>query len=147
VSSLDMSTRAQILGLLRSLRTDLRLAVLLVTHDLAVVSKVADRVGVMYLGRLFETGPVDAVIGAPKHPYTQMLMAAVPLTDPAAARARQSVLMTGEPPSPVKLPGGCFLHPRCPHAMPHCATIEPAWREIAPGHRVACHLYTDGKPA
>jgi oligopeptide/dipeptide ABC transporter ATP-binding protein len=141
VSSLDMSTRAQILGLLQALRREMGLAVLLITHDLAIVSKVADRVGVMYLGRLCEVGPVASVIAEPRHPYARMLVSAVPMTDPAAARARVPVLMQGEPPSPVNLPGGCYFHPRCPSAMPHCATIEPAWHEVAPGHRVACHLY------
>ena len=141
VSSLDMSTRAQILGLLQALRREMSLAVLLITHDLAIVSKVADRVGVMYLGGLCEIGPVASVIGEPRHPYTRMLVSAVPMTDPAAARARVPVLMQGEPPSPVDLPTGCYFHPRCPSAMPQCATEEPAWREVAPGHRVACHLY------
>jgi len=141
VSSLDMSTRAQILGLIQALRREMGLAVLLITHDLAIVSKVADRVGVMYLGRLFETGPVASVIAAPMHPYTRMLVAAVPMTSPAAARARIPILLTGEPPSPVNLPGGCYFHPRCPHAMDVCKTAEPPWRELAPGHRVACHLY------
>ena len=114
---------------------------LLITHDLAIVSNVADRVGVMYLGRLFEVGPVASVIAQPRHPYTRMLVSAVPLTDPSAARSRAPMLMVGEPPSPVNLPTGCYFHPRCPNAMPHCATIEPEWREVAPGHRVACHLY------
>ena len=141
VSSLDMSTRAQILGLLQALRREMGLAVLLITHDLAIVSKVADRVGVMYLGRLCEIGSVASVIGDPRHPYTRMLVSAVPMTDPTAARARVPVLMQGEPPSPVNLPTGCYFHPRCPSAMPQCATIEPAWHEVAPGHRVACHLY------
>jgi oligopeptide/dipeptide ABC transporter ATP-binding protein len=141
VSSLDMSTRAQILGLLQALRREMGLAVLLITHDLAIVSKVADRVGVMYLGRLFEIGPVASVIAEPLHPYTRMLVSAVPLTDPGAARARIPILMVGEPPSPVNLPTGCYFHPRCPHAMAVCATTEPRWREVAPGHQVACHLY------
>ena len=114
VSSLDMSTRAQILGLLQALRREMGLAVLLITHDLAIVSKVADRVGVMYLGRLFEVGPVASVIAEPRHPYTRMLVSAVPLTDPSAARARAPMLMAGEPPSPVNLPTGCYFHPRCP---------------------------------
>ncbi len=141
VSSLDMSTRAQILGLLQALRREMGLSVLLITHDLAIVSQVADRVGVMYLGRLFEVGPVASVIGAPRHPYTQMLISAVPLADPGKARARIPILMKGEPPSPVNLPTGCYYHPRCAHAMGVCATTEPQWREVAPGHRVACHLY------
>lgn len=141
VSSLDMSTRAQILGLVQALRREVGVSVLLITHDLAIVSKIADRAGVMYLGRLFEVGPVASVIAAPLHPYTRMLVAAVPMTDPAAARKRIPVLLAGEPPSPVDLPGGCYFHPRCPHAMDVCRTIEPPWRELAPGHRVACHLY------
>ncbi len=142
VSSLDMSTRAQILGLLQGLRREMGLAVLLITHDLAIVSNVADRVGVMYLGRLFEVGPVASVIGA-----TAASVYADARFRGAADRSRERresalpMLMAGEPPSPVNLPTGCYFHPRCPNAMPHCATIEPEWREVAPGHRVACHLY------
>ncbi|MCC7046060.1 MAG: ABC transporter ATP-binding protein [Alphaproteobacteria bacterium] len=141
VSSLDMSTRAQILGLIQRLRSETGLSVLLVTHDLAVVSTVADRVGVMYLGRLFEVGQAAAVIASPMHPYTQMLVSAVPLPDPARARARQRMLMAGEPPSPVALPAGCYLHPRCPKAMAICSREVPQWREVARGQHVACHLY------
>jgi peptide/nickel transport system ATP-binding protein len=140
VSSLDMSTRAQILGLLQALSLQMGLAVLLITHDLTVVSRIADRVGVMYLGRLFEVGPAVTVIEQPKHPYTQMLLSAVPLPDPAQARARARILMTGEPPSPVRLPTGCYLHSRCAHATEVCAKTDPTWREVGPGHNVACHL-------
>ena len=142
VSSLDMSTRAQILGLLQGLRREMGLAVLLITHDLAIVSNIADRVGVMYLGRLFEVGPVASVIGAAAasvHADARFRGAADRSRE--AARKRAPMLMAGEPPSPVNLPTGCYFHPRCPNAMPHCATIEPEWREVAPGHRVACHLY------
>jgi peptide/nickel transport system ATP-binding protein len=143
VSSLDMSTRAQILGLLAALRSELGLTVLLITHDLAVVSKIADRMGVMYLGRLFEVGAVNDVLRAPRQPYTQMLMSSVPLPDPVRARARVPIVMAGEPPSPVSLPSGCYLHPRCPHAMAVCATVVPQWRDIAFDHRVACHLIAE----
>lgn len=141
VSSLDMSTRAQILGLLQSLRRDVGLTILLITHDLAVVSKVADRMGVMYLGRLFEVGAVASVIAQPMHPYTQMLLSAVPVAHPVKARAKARALMKGEPPSPVNLPSGCYLHARCPRASAICAQTEPEWAEMGPGHRVACHLH------
>ena len=139
VSSLDMSTRAQILGLLQRLRRDMGLAILLITHDLAVVGKMADRIGVMYLGRLFEVGPARAVIARPTHPYTRMLVSAVPVPDPALARTRTRVVMGGEPPSPVHLPTGCHLHPRCGNATAICAQVVPDWREVGPGHHVACH--------
>lgn len=141
VSSLDMSTRAQILGLLQELRKEMGLTVLLITHDLAVVGKVADRIGVMYLGRLFEIGHATTVLGDPLHPYTQMLLSAVPVADPVQARTRQRILMRGEPPSPVHLPAGCFLHPRCGSAMEICSHVVPKWIEARPGRLVACHLH------
>jgi oligopeptide/dipeptide ABC transporter ATP-binding protein len=147
VSSLDMSTRAQILGLLQDLRHEMGLAVLLITHDLAVVSKVADRIGVMYLGRLFEVGRADTVLSGPLHPYTQTLVSAVPPADPIQARTRTRILMRGEPPSPVSLPSGCFLHPRCYRASEPCSRAAPDWSEPQPGHRVACHLLEPETPA
>ncbi|CAH1696831.1 ABC transporter ATP-binding protein [Hyphomicrobiales bacterium] len=141
VSSLDMSTRAQILGLLQELRKEMGLTILLITHDLAVVSTVADRMGVMYLGRLFEVAPARLGVAAPLQPYTQMLVSSVPLPDPQKARTRERILMNGEPPSPLKLPSGCYLHARCPKALPTCRVQMPEWREQQPGHHVACHLY------
>ncbi|MBE7732828.1 dipeptide ABC transporter ATP-binding protein [Devosia faecipullorum] len=141
VSSLDMSTRAQILGLLQELRRKMGLTILLITHDLAVVSTVADRMGVMYLGRLFEIAPAKLGVAAPLQPYTQMLVSSVPLPDPQKARTRERLLMNGEPPSPLNLPSGCYLHARCPKALPTCKVEAPEWREMQPGHHVACHLY------
>jgi peptide/nickel transport system ATP-binding protein len=141
VSSLDMSTRTQILGLLRELCDAVGLSILLITHDLAVVSSVADRTGVMYLGRLYEIGPTEAVISQAKHPYSRALISAVPLPDPVKARQREQILMQGEAPSPVNLPSGCFFNPRCQHATELCRSTEPQWAEIEEGHFVACHLY------
>lgn len=141
VSSLDMSTRAQILGLLQELRKKMGLTILLITHDLAVVSTVADRMGVMYLGRLFEIAPARMGVTDPLQPYTQMLVSSVPLPDPQKARTRERLMMNGEPPSPLDLPSGCYLHARCPRALPNCKVQMPEWREMQPGHHVACHLY------
>lgn len=147
VSSLDMSTRAQILGLLQELRKEMGLAILLITHDLAVVSKVADRIGVMYLGRLYETGPAAKVLSEPLHPYTETLVSAVPPADPLQARTRTRILMRGEPPSPVTLPSGCFLHPRCYRASEICSRSAPHWSEPRPAQFVACHLHEPGTAA
>jgi oligopeptide/dipeptide ABC transporter ATP-binding protein len=139
-----MSTRAQILGLLQELRRDMGLTVLLITHDLAVVSAVADRMGVMYLGRLFEVAPAAQGVADPLQPYTQMLISAVPLPDPELSRHRRRPLMGGEPPSPVRLPPGCYLHARCPRALPRCSSVMPELREVKRDHCVACHLYEPG---
>ena len=141
VSSLDMSTRAQLLGLLQQLRKEMGLTILLITHDLAVVSKIADRVGVMYLGRLFEIGQAAPAITEPLHPYTEMLVSAVPVPDPVQARSRQRILMRGDPPSPLQPPAGCYLHPRCGRAMPICSQVVPKWTEPRPGQFAACHLH------
>ncbi len=147
VSSLDMSTRAQILGLLQKLRTEMGLAILLITHDLAVVSSVAERMGVMYLGRLCESAPSREGIASPLHPYTQMLVSAVPQPRPDLSQSRPGNIMKGDPPSPVHLPSGCFLHERCPYARSVCSRVSPELKELAPGHFAACHLYggTEGK--
>ena len=141
VSSLDMSTRAQILGLLQALRRDMGLTVLLITHDLAVVNALADRMGVMYLGHIFEVIPAAMGVAETMQPYTQMLVSSVPLPDPELSRSRQRLLMSGEPPSPVHLPSGCYLHARCPKALPQCSCVMPELRELNQGHHVACHLF------
>lgn len=141
VSSLDMSTRTQILGVLRGLCNSTGLSILLITHDLAVVDSVADRVGVMYLGRLCEVGPAQEVISRAMHPYSRALISAVAIPDPVKARTKARVLMPGEAPSPINLPSGCFLHPRCEHATEICRVVEPNWVEVEEGHFVACHLY------
>jgi len=124
--------------LLRDLQQEHHLAYLFVAHDLAVVRHISHRILVMYLGRLVEAGDARAVCQSPRHPYTQALISAVPVVDPDSKRRR--IILAGDVPSPIHPPGGCPFHPRCPVAEPRCQTEVPAWREIAPGRHVACHL-------
>ena len=139
VSALDVSVRAQILNLLVALQARYGMAMLFVSHDLAVVRHVCDRVAVMYLGQLAEIAPRDALFAAPRHPYTQALIAAVPDPDPAVQRARVSVPLVGEIPSPANPPPGCRFHTRCPVAVARCAVDVPALRSVGAA-MVACHL-------
>ena len=139
VSALDVSVRAQILNLLVALQARHGMAMLFVSHDLAVVRHVCDRVAVMYLGQLAEVAPRDALFAQPRHPYTRALIAAVPDPDPAVQRARVSVPLVGEIPSPANPPPGCRFHTRCPVAVARCAVEIPALREVGAA-MVACHL-------
>ena len=141
VSALDVSIQAQIVNLLEELRERLGLTYLFVAHDLAVVRHLSDRIAVMYLGEIVEIAPKRSLYDNPAHPYTQALIAAVPVPDRRVEARRTRTLLHGEMPSPLNPPAGCRLHPRCPHAMPVCSTVAPQPREIAPGHVVACHLY------
>jgi len=136
VSALDVSVQAQILNLLRELRAELGLAMLFVSHNLAVVEYVADRVAVMYYGRIVETAPTRALFRAPRHPYTQALLASVPSVD--IARRDDPVPRLGDPPDPARLPAGCRFRNRCPLAFSRCAESEPEAVEVEPGHTVAC---------
>ncbi len=138
VSSLDVLIQAQVLSLFERLRTELGLSYLFIAHDLALVKRVSDRVAVMYLGKLCETGPGESIYRAPLHPYTKALLDAIPSPDPAAPRARATV--RGEPPSPVSPPSGCRFRTRCPRAAQRCAAEEPVLRELSSGHAVACHF-------
>ena len=137
VSALDVSIRAQILNLLEAMKARYRLTLLFIAHDLAVVKAVSDRVAVMYLGRLCEVGPTEALYRAPAHPYTRLLLEAIPVPDPAAKPA-QSVPV-GEPPSPLAPPSGCRFRTRCTRADESCSELTPELREMAPGRHVACH--------
>jgi peptide/nickel transport system ATP-binding protein len=137
VSSLDVSIRAQILNLLEEMKQRYGLTLLFIAHDLAVVKAVSDRVAVMYLGRLCEVGPSNQLFAKPAHPYTSLLIEAIPVPDPDA-RPAESVAV-GEPPSPMAPPSGCRFRTRCPRADKRCAEEVPALRPIAPGKYVACH--------
>jgi oligopeptide/dipeptide ABC transporter ATP-binding protein len=136
VSALDVSIRAQILNLLEDLKQELGLTLILVSHDLSVVRHTADRVAVMYLGRIVEEAPVEALFSDPRHPYTQALMAAVPAPDPALRR--DLPLLEGDPPSPTNPPPGCRFHTRCAHAVHVCRTDPPPMATVGPGHGAAC---------
>jgi oligopeptide/dipeptide ABC transporter ATP-binding protein len=140
VSALDVSIQAQIINLMKRLQAELGLAYIMISHNLAVVSHVADRVAVMYLGRVVETAPREALFFNAQHPYTQALLSAVPEPVPGRRRARQ--VPQGDVPSPAHPPSGCHFHPRCPRAIARCAEEAPESRIIAPGHAVACHLVT-----
>ncbi|HEY4999795.1 MAG TPA: oligopeptide/dipeptide ABC transporter ATP-binding protein [Usitatibacter sp.] len=137
VASLDVSIQAQVLNLFIRLREELGLTYLFISHDLGVIRHVADRVVVMYLGRVVESGPAGELYARPNHPYTAALIAEVPRVD---ARRRAYVPIKGEIPSPLAPPPGCHFHPRCPHAFERCRVDAPALREIAPGRMSACHL-------
>jgi peptide/nickel transport system ATP-binding protein len=140
ISALDVSVQAQILNLLLDLQEKYGLTYLFIAHDLAVVRHISDRVGVMYLGRLVELAPSQALFAGPLHPYTRALLSAVPEPNPRAPRNRQRLV--GEVPSPLNPPAGCRFHPRCPLARNSCKTKVPDWREVAAGHHVACHAVT-----
>lgn len=138
VSALDVSVQAQILNLLREIQRRRGLAMLFITHDLAVVRNMCDRVAVMYLGRLCEVAPNEVLFAGPAHPYTAALLAAVPRPDPRFSLPQPEIL-PGDLPSPLDPPGGCRFRTRCPKAAARCVTEKPELREIAPGHLVACH--------
>jgi len=137
VSALDVSIRAQILNLLEDMKRRYGLTLLFIAHDLAVVKAVSDRIAVMYLGRLCEVGPTEQLFARPAHPYTALLLEAIPVPDPAVIPATN--LAVGEPPSPIAPPSGCRFRTRCPRADQVCADVVPELREIAVGQFAACH--------
>jgi oligopeptide/dipeptide ABC transporter ATP-binding protein len=140
VSSLDVLIQAQVLNLFERLRAELGLSYLFIAHDLALVKQVSDRVAVMYLGRLCELGPAEALYREPFHPYTVALLASIPSPDPDAPRAQAHAAISGDPPSPIDPPSGCRFRTRCPRAQERCAVEVPEMRELAPDHSVACHF-------
>ena len=138
VSALDVSIQAQVINLLMDLQSEMKLSYLFVSHNLAVVEHISHRVAVMYLGRIVEYADKVSLFANPLHPYTEALLAAVPLPDPALQRTKHRV--TGDVPSPINPPPGCHFHPRCPIAVDRCKVEKPMLREIVPGHQAACHL-------
>jgi oligopeptide/dipeptide ABC transporter ATP-binding protein len=140
VSSLDVLIQAQVLNIFERLRSELNLSYLFIAHDLALVKQVSDRVAVMYLGKLAEVGPADAIYLEPLHPYTAALLTSIPSPDPESPPRTKEGTISGEPPSPINPPSGCRFHTRCPRAQERCALEEPEMRELRPDHTVACHF-------
>jgi peptide/nickel transport system ATP-binding protein len=143
-SALDVSVQAAVLNLVGRLQVELGFACLFITHDLAAVEFLAQRVAVMYLGVLVEVADRASLFAAPRHPYTQALLSAAPVPDPVRQRNRRRIVLAGEVPSPIAPPPGCRFHPRCPVAVARCATEVPALRPVgSSGELVACHLVGD----
>ena len=144
VSALDVSVKAQIVNLLQDLQREFGLALLFISHDLAIVEHMTHRVAVMYLGKIVEVAPRREIFAAPRHPYTRALLSAVPLPEPGAQR--NPIILKGDVPSPINPPSGCRFHTRCPYVFDRCRTEEPVLRAVGPEQWVACHL-DDGAPA
>lgn len=138
VSALDVSIQSQILNLLEDLQNEFNLTYLFIAHNLSVVKHISDRVGVMYLGKLVEMTTSDKLYAEPLHPYTQVLLSAIP--QPDARRVRTRIVVQGDVPSPINPPAGCRFHTRCPYVIDRCKSEVPEWLEVRPEHYVACHL-------
>jgi len=145
VSMLDVSIRAEVINVFLAIRKKRGISIVMVTHDLALSKDMVDELAIMYLGKIVETGPAQAVVSTPYHPYTHALVAAVPIPDPEAPKVR--VLAKGEIPTNISPPPGCRFHPRCPFAQAVCAETEPPLQEVAPGRQVACHFWKDAHAA
>ncbi len=140
IAALDVSIQSQIVNLLESLQSTLHLTYLFISHDLSMVRHIADRVAVLYLGRIMELADGDRLYGQPKHPYTQALLSAVPVPDPKLEAVRKRVILEGDIPSPANPPPGCPFNTRCPVAQERCVVEVPEWRQLTTGHWVACHF-------
>ncbi len=143
IAALDVSIQAQVVNLLEELQDRLGLTYMFISHDLSMVRHIADRVAVMYLGKIVELAPRDALYSAPRHPYTEALLSAVPDPNPVIEARVQRIILQGDVPSPANPPKGCNFSTRCPKVMEICRQIDPEYRELAPGHFAACHLYSD----
>ncbi len=139
IAALDVSIQAQVVNLLEDLQQELGLTYLFISHDLSMIRHIADRVAVMYLGKVVELADRSELYGSPQHPYTKALLSAVPVANPTTEATREHIILTGDVPSPANPPTGCNFCTRCPAATDICRQDEPEWREITPGHHVACH--------
>lgn len=140
ISALDVSIQAQVINLLRNLQEEMGLTYIFIAHDLSVVKYISDRILVMYLGKLMEEATSEDLYAHPLHPYTQVLLSSIPVADPERSRKRKEIEVSGEIPSPINPAPGCRFADRCPHAQKICHEQTPQLKEVAPGHRVACHL-------
>lgn len=139
IAALDVSIQAQVVNLLEDLQTKFGFTYLFISHDLSMVRHIADHVAVMYLGKIVELATRDQLYDSPMHPYTEALLSALPIPDPAVEATRQRILLTGDVPSPLNPPSGCNFSTRCPRATEQCRVEEPAWRQLSDGRQLACH--------